>query len=109
MADTITYPFIRGDDFKITMTLTDPQNNNAPVDISTWTITSQVRYARRLVDDLVIVVEDGPNGVFSITKGTADTALWPTRTLKCDIQFDRTEGRISSNTFLIEVEEDQTQ
>lgn len=108
MADTITYPFIRGDDFKITMTLTDPQNNNAPVDITNWNITSQVRYARRLVDDLTITLVDGVNGVFSIEKASVDTAAWPVRTLKCDIQFDRFEGRISSNTFMIEVAEDQT-
>ena len=108
MPDTVTYPFIRGDDFKITMTLTDPQNNNAPVDITNWAITSQIRYARRLVDNFIVTLEDGLNGVFSISRASTDTANWPTRTVKCDIQFDRSEGRISSNTFLIEVQEDQT-
>lgn len=109
MADTITYPFVRGDDFSITMTLTDPQNGNAPVDITNWTITSSVRYARRLIDDLDVTITDGLNGVFTISKPRASTALWVIRTLKCDIQFDRPTGRISSQTFFIDVEEDQTQ
>jgi len=115
MADTVSYPFVRGDDFSVTMTLTDPQNNNAPVDITNWTIASSVRYQRRLIDDLVVVKDDAVNGVFTISKIRTDTALWPAgtkdnpRQLKCDIQFDRPEGRISSQTFIIEVTEDQTQ
>ncbi|CBW47024.1 hypothetical protein [Roseovarius sp. 217 phage 1] len=109
MADTVTYPFVRGDDFSITMTLTDPQNNDAPVDITNWTIASQIRYQRRLIDDLVVTKDDPVNGVLTLSKIRTDTALWPARTVKCDIQFDRPEGRISSQTFLIEVAEDQTQ
>ncbi|CBX87961.1 structural, host-like protein [Roseovarius Plymouth podovirus 1] len=109
MADTVTYPFVRGDDFSITMTLTDPQNNDAPVDITNWTIASQVRYQRRLIDDLVVTKDDPVNGVLTLSKIRTDTMLWPARTVKCDIQFDRPEGRISSQTFLIEVTEDQTQ
>lgn len=105
----VTYDFVRGDDFSIPMTLTDPDNNGVPVDITGWTITSQVRYARKLIDDLTITITDAEAGQFTISLAKEKTALWPARVLKCDIQFDRpVEGRVSSNTFLVNCMEDQT-
>lgn len=110
MADEVRYEFTRGDDFKIPMTLTDPANNGVPVDISDWTIASQVRYARKLISELDVTIINGPLGQFTISLPHAQTALWPVRALKCDIQFDRpVEGRVSSRTFLIDCMEDQTQ
>lgn len=109
MAEVI-YEFIRGDDFSIPMNLTDPDNAGSPVPITDWTITSQVRYAKKLISTLTVTIVDGPTGQFEISLPKEQTALWPTRELKCDIQFDRpTEGRISSQTFIIKVMEDQTQ
>lgn len=106
----IVYTFKRGDDFSIPMNLTDPGNADAPVDITGWTITSQVRYAKELIDNLNVTVTDAANGLFTISLGYTDTASWPIRRLKCDIQFDRPVlGRVSSQTFYIDVEEDQTQ
>ena len=115
MADVV-YDFVRGDDFVIPMTLTNPDNNGSPVDITGWTITSQVRYSRQLVSTLDVTITDGALGEFSIALPFAQTALWPAgpkekpRRLKCDIQFDRpVEGRVSSQTFYIDCTEDQTQ
>lgn len=105
----VVYPFKRGDDFIIPMTLTDPENNNIPVDISTWTITSAVTYARKPVSTLDVTITDGPNGQFTIALPKEQTVLWPLRKLKCDVQFDRPiQGRVSSQTFIIDVEEDHT-
>lgn len=111
MSDKTVYEFIRGDDFSIPMSLTNPDNNGTAVDITGWSISSQVRYARKLITDLQVVVTDAAQGQFTIQAGFADTAQWPARDLKCDIQFDRTggEGRVSSQTFIIRVSEDQTQ
>lgn len=110
MADYVTYEFVRGDDFVIPMTLTDPANNGNPVDITGWTIASQVRYARKLISDLNVTITNGAAGQFSISLPKEQTALWPVRKLKCDIQFDRpVEGRVSSKTFIIDCTEDQTQ
>lgn len=108
MTDVVKYDFVRGDDFSIPMTLTDPENNGTPVDITGWTIASQVRYARKLISDLDVTITDGPAGQFTISLPYSQTASWPARELKCDIQFDRPEGRISSQTFIINVTEDQT-
>ena len=113
MTDVI-YPFTRGDDFEIPMNLTNPQDNGTPVDITGWTIKSQVRYARKLVADLDITIVDAALGEFTIGKPKIDTATWPAgpkekpRRLRCDIQFDRPEGRVSSQTFFIDCTEDQT-
>lgn len=106
----VTYEFVRGDDFVIPMTLTDPDNNGTPVDITGWTIASQVRYARKLISDLDVTITNASAGEFSISLPKEQTALWPVRKLKCDIQFDRpVEGRVSSQTFIIDCMEDQTQ
>lgn len=106
----VTYEFVRGDDFVIPMTLTDPDNNGTPVDITGWTIASQVRYARKLIADLDVTITNAAQGEFSISLPKEQTALWPVRKLKCDIQFDRpVEGRVSSQTFIIDCTEDQTQ
>ena len=110
MADPIEYEFKRGDDFIIPMTLTDPDNNGTPVNITDWTIASQVRYARKLISDLSVTITNGPAGEFTISLPKEQTAIWPARKLKCDVQFDRpVEGRVSSNTFIIDCTEDQTQ
>jgi hypothetical protein len=110
MADEVVYEFVRGDDFNIPMTLTNPEDNGTPVDITGWTIASQVRYSKKLISDLTITITDGPQGQFTVSLPSAETATWPARKLKCDIQFDRpVEGRVSSQTFVIDVSEDQTQ
>lgn len=115
MADVI-YDFVRGDDFSIPMTLTDPDNNGVAIPLTGWTIASQVRYARKLISDLVVTITDENAGEFTISLPKEQTALWPAgpkdkpRRLKCDIQFDRpVEGRVSSDTFFIDCTEDQTQ
>ena len=109
MADVV-YEFIRGDDFVIPMTLTNPDTPGVPVDITGWTITSQVRYAKQLIADLQVTILDPLAGEFTIALPKNLTALWPIRNLKCDIQFDRpVEGRVSSQTFIIDCKEDQTQ
>jgi len=110
MTDTVTYEFIRGDDFNIPMTLTNPADNGTPVPLTDWVIASQVRYARKLITDLEVVIIDANLGQFTISKSKSNTASWPIRKLKCDIQFDRPgEGRVSSRTFIIDCLEDQTQ
>lgn len=109
MAEVI-YEFVRGDDFVIPMTLTDPDNNGVPVDITGWTIGSQVRYAKKLISTLDVTITNAAAGQFTISLPKEQTSAWPIRKLKCDIQFDRpVEGRVSSQTFFIDCTEDQTQ
>ncbi len=109
MADKVTYPFIRGDTFSIPMTLTDPDSNDSPVNLTGWTISSQVRYSKRLVSTLNVTITDAAEGNFTISLPKEETVNWPAREILCDIQFDRPEGRVSSKTFIIKVSGDQTQ
>ena len=110
MSDPVIYEFTRGDDFLIPMSLTDPENSGEPVDITGWTIASQVRYSRQLLNDLSVNITNGSGGAFELALAYAQTMKWPVRDLKCDIQFDRpVGGRVSSRTFIIRVLEDQTQ
>lgn len=109
MADPVVYEFIRGDDFALPMNLRDPENNGDPVNLTGWTITSMVRYSKKLVSELTVEITNPTGGQFTLKADPSVTGLWPARQLKCDIQFDRpSEGRVSSNTFIIDVKEDQT-
>lgn len=78
------------------------------VDITGWTIRSQVRYVKTLVDDLDIVTIDATLGIFALTKAATSTANWKTKELTVDVEFVRPEGKVSSETFIINVLEDQT-
>ena len=103
----VVYEFKRGDDLNIPMTLQDAQGN--PVNITGWTIAAATTYARKPVSTLDVTVTDSLNGMFVISLPFTQTAQWPARKIKCDIQFDRpAEGRISSQTFCIDVQEDHT-
>lgn len=105
----VVYEFIRGDDFVLPMQITDLLNAGSPVDISTWVIASAMTYSRKLLTTATVTITDGSLGQFEVSVPRAETAEWPVRDLKCDIQFTRpTEGRVSSETFIIRVLEDQT-
>ena len=79
------------------------------VDISTWTITSQVRWRGKLIANLTVNITDGVNGAFAITALPIVTQLWDPREYDCDIQFVRPSvGTTSSQTFIIDVEKDVT-
>ena len=109
MADEVIYEFIRGDDFSIPMTMTDPNDSDNPVDLTSWVLASQIRYSKQLISTATVVVTNAVAGEFNISVPKENTALWPARKLRCDIQFDQlVGGRISSQTFFINVSEDQT-
>ncbi len=79
------------------------------VDITGWTMVSQVRRSgKTLIDALDVTILDAAAGTFALTKDSVDTQLWPVLELGCDIQFTRPTGIISSETFIIKVEKDMT-
>jgi len=78
------------------------------VDITTWTITSKMAWCGKLISTFQVVIIDAVNGVFSIRLGSADTSLWKPRSYEADIQFVRSEGKVSSETFEILVVKDIT-
>lgn len=115
MSIVVKYPFIQGDDFAIPLAIVDPNNDNVAVDITNWTIKSQVRYYKRLVAELDIIIVDAALGEFTISAPKEKTVNWPAgpydkpKLLKCNVEFSNTDGgRISSNLFLIQCREDPT-
>ena len=78
------------------------------VDISSWTITSKLAWAGKLISTFTVVIVDGPAGNFSVRLGNSETALWKPRTYDMDVQFVRAEGKVSSETFMVIVEKDIT-
>ena len=78
------------------------------VDISSWTITSKLAWAGKLISNFTVVIVDGPAGNFSVRLGNAETALWKPRSYDMDVQFVRAEGKVSSETFMVIVEKDIT-
>jgi hypothetical protein len=73
------------------------------VDISLWSITSQIKQRTKLIDNMVITLDDGPAGVFTVSKPAADTAVWPIMELDWDIRFNKAPGIVSSETFIVDV------
>lgn len=107
--EDVIYEFTRGDDLEIAMRLTDPNDSDNPVDLTGWTIRSQVRYSGELVDELNVVIVSAGNGQFNLEMPAASTQSWLTRKLKCDIEFINDLGKkVTSQMFYIDVTEDQT-
>ena len=103
----VVYKMKRGDDLVIPMNLRNP-SSDTPVDLTGWAMRCMVRYAKRLIDELDVTITNAALGQFTVSVPASKTGLWPVRDLKSDIEFTRPEGKISSNTFILRVEEDQT-
>lgn len=82
--------------------------NDTMVDISSWTITSKLAWAGKLISTFTVVIVNGSAGIFSIRLNNSETALWKPRTYEMDVQFVRAEGKVSSETFWVIVERDIT-
>lgn len=78
------------------------------MDITGWTVASQLRFCGNLIQDFTIDMTQQAIGKFAITADAADTQLWIPRKYDMDIQFTRLTGKISSETFILEVEKDVT-
>jgi len=74
-----------------------------------WGIASQIRWCGRLQDNLTIVRIDDDTAKFAITADSAVTALWKPREYDVDVKFTRVSGKISSETFILDVEQGVTQ
>lgn len=99
----------RGDTFSLSCVWNDA--TETPVDLSGYTILSQVR-TDTYVDNLVVTVTDAVNGEFTVTRAAPFTALWPLTNyqsnLLCDIEFSIGGVVVSSETFEIIVSQDIT-
>ena len=102
---TITHK--RGDTFDLSCTL---ENDGVSVDITNFTITSQVRTAdEALLQALTVTKTDAAAGVFALSATSAETETWNPATYDADIEFIEFSGEVnSSQTFTIAVIKDIT-
>jgi len=80
------------------------------VDITNWTINSQVRWRGKLITDISVVIVNAATGILSINATSEQTEVWEPRDYACDIEFipGIGAGKVSSETFIIKVEKDQS-
>ena len=97
----------RWDTLEWVVTLTQ---NSVAVDITDWTIKSQIRdESSSLIYTFLVTKTDAGDGVFSISATAAQTATWPLGSLLIDIEFiDPTGYVISSQTFTMQIVRDIT-
>lgn len=78
----------------------------AAVNLTGWTLTSQVRtQGGRLVGDLTVTLADqvADPGSFTVRAEAAATAAWPLDVLIWDIRFDAPTGVVFTETVELEV------
>lgn len=99
--------FKRGDTFNADGIL--QSKTGTPIDLTGYSISSQVRDGGWLVSTLDCSITDAALGKYNITKSYTDTQNWPDKDLKMDIQFTTASNKkISTETILLKVARDQT-
>ncbi len=91
--------FKRGDTFSPLISVTE--DNNEPVNITNWTILSQVRDRQdTLVSALTVSNRNNSAGTFNLS--AASTSTWPVGELYWDIEYTNASGvKVSTETVLI--------
>ena len=106
-----------GDDLSIACTRID--SNGDPVDISSYTVTADVKTTYGFNEALTVTVTDAATGQFTLSALAAATADWPIyiamdeaktsrNILYCDVQYVAGGVVDSSETFEIWVHDDIT-
>lgn len=97
----------RGDTFIIQVAV---KQDNIPIDITGWSVKSQLKKGSTLVETLDFTAVDMPNGIYELSSPASKTELWPVGVLDCDIQYTTlTPQVISTDTFQVNVIKDITQ
>lgn len=103
MANTLNIK--RGDTFKYSVSVID--SNKQPIDLTGWTISSQIKNFDELIADVIISSDDFSTGNYYLS--VEDTSYFPIEKLECDIEYTSTDGTImSTETFYINVIKDIT-
>lgn len=97
--------FKRGDTFQLELSVS---NNGEAVNLTGWTIASQVRSKSKLISTLAVEYTDRVLGIYRLRDN--NTSDWPLGMLVCDIKYTTDDGQIvHSETFEIEVQRGITQ
>lgn len=103
----LTHP--RGDTLSLLGTWSE---NGTPTDLTGWTVRSQVRtQTDDLVGELTITLANQLTapGQFTLAATAAQTAAWPVKVLRCDVEFTDPDGVVSSSdVFSLSILADMT-
>lgn len=94
----------KGDTLALSCQLKDA--DGLPIDLTTYTISSQVRRPSglTLVDTLTVTITDAAAGEYSIYSSA--TSAWPVDLLLCDIKYAAgASSVIRTETFVIDLRE----
>jgi len=80
-----------------------------PIDITGWTIRSQVRStAGALLTSLTVAITDAAEGKYTVVASPVDTATWP-RVARMDIEYTDADDTVqSTETLALDVLRDIT-
>jgi len=83
------------------------QDNGAPVDMTLWSVASQIRDGETLIADLTLTWVDRAQGKFRLS--FTATASWPRKKLEWDIKYTTNTGQIThTDTILVMVFDSET-
>lgn len=96
----------RGDTLEWVVTLTQ---DSAAVDVTNWTIKSQIRTGATLLQELTVEKTTPASGEFTLSATASETSDWPLGTHQTDIELiDDNSFVVSSQTFDVQVVRDIT-
>jgi len=99
MTETINHK--RGDTYKLDVALTEI-DNITPINITDWTVRSQIRQADTLIASLEFVSINPTNGEYSLVG--RETINWPLGKLSSDIEYTDAGGMVcSTDSYKINV------
>ncbi len=107
MATTISFKV--GDTFKLSGQLVSDQVANTPVNITGYTIRSQLRNDAALIQSMTVSITDAVNGRYTVSATPVQTAAWPVGNARMDIEFTTNAGDVmSSDTIKVVIKQSET-
>ena len=96
----------QGNTFSLDVVVTE---NKVPIDITLWNIRSQLRKSGVLTDELLVSRVNDASGHYKLTESEHGvTTSWEVGTHDCDIEYYIGDEILSTETFIIEVQESVT-
>lgn len=96
----------QGDTFRLQCTV---KNDGVVVDISNWTIASEIKQGEDIIDTLVAEKTDATNGEYTLTESESGvSANWDVGEYQMDIQYTASGIIFSTETMDITVVRDVT-
>lgn len=98
----------RGDTFSASGVWEDPPGT--PLDLTGYTLACRLVHTSGQTQDVIVTVDDAPNGVFSLSLSAAQTSSMPVGTWRGDVErtHDASGTVKSTDTFVVEIVEDYT-